>query len=47
MREEDHVRQVTLPVQAGANVNMTTSAGKATPLHRAAYMGHSAVAEAL
>ena len=32
---------------AGADVNMATRAGKATPLHRAAYMGHTIVADVL
>ena len=41
------VRQTTFPAQAGADMNIKTRAGKATPLHRAAYMGHSAVAKAL
>lgn len=41
------VRQSTPPLQAGADMNTRTRAGKATPLHRAAYMGHSAIAKAL
>ena len=32
---------------AGADPNRTTRAGGATALHRACYMGHTAVAEAL
>lgn len=32
---------------AGADPNTATRAGGATPLHRACYMGHIAVSEAL
>lgn len=34
-------------MHAGADVNMATRAGRATPLHRAAYMGHTVVADVL
>ena len=34
-------------VHAGADVNMATRAGKATSLHRAAYMGHTVIANVL
>ena len=32
---------------AGADPNAATAAGKATPLHRAAYMGHTEVVRLL
>ena len=34
-------------LHAGADVNMATRAGRATPLHRAAYMGHIVIANCL
>lgn len=44
---EGHVEAVHLLLQYGADPNATTSAGRATPLMRAAYMGHRDVCRQL
>jgi len=44
---EGHVEVVQLLLQYGADPNATTSAGRATPLMRAAYMGHLEVCRQL
>ncbi|KAL0034746.1 hypothetical protein WJX77_005452 [Trebouxia sp. C0004] len=42
-----HLGAVRMLLARGADPNRTTGAGGATALHRACYMGHTAVAEAL
>lgn len=44
---EGHIDTVKLLLQYGADPNATTSAGRATPLMRAAYMGHLEVCRLL
>lgn len=42
-----HGAAVDLLLRQGASVNAATSAGRATPLHRASYMGHLHIVEKL